>query len=528
MVKEQRTLLITGATGFIGSYLVDRVKNIYNIYALSRRRPKNEIFFNNPNIKWIQADIGEEKSLNQALNNISPEYPVDFVIHLASFYDFNYDNNPEYYRTNEVGTKNILDASKKMKIERFLFASSVAACEFPRTDGQRITEKTPADASFAYAVSKRKGEEMVRQYSKHFPCSVIRFAAAYSDWCEYGPLYMFLDTWLKPNWKSRILGGKGKSAIPYIHIECLINLLLELVNDTERFPAFDTYIASSSHSNSHEELFELATKFFFGKSRRPFHMPKYISFFGLIALDILGRFTGNRPFERPWMIKYVDKQLLIDNSYTLNALKWRPTKRYMVNRRLLFLIENMKSYPFEWQKRNYLALKKFKVSPNFLIYEALDNLKDTIIDKCLKHLLHPENYERFKGYHTIDKHVLRKDTVTLFQFLTVAVRAKDRMSIIAYAKEIAYIRHKQNFDPREVLHAVNDIGEIVYKELISQPNLKGMEQAIYDEIKLVFQLVVDEIEGTFETIYRAKTSLAQYVFSIYDEANMVQKKAGSD
>ncbi|MCB0283036.1 MAG: NAD(P)-dependent oxidoreductase [Calditrichaeota bacterium] len=511
MEKQHQTLLITGATGFIGSYFVDRAKDTFNIYAISRRRPKNNEFFTNPNIQWLQADIADAKSLEQALLKIDPQYPVEYVIHLAGFYDFNYDNNPEYERTNVSGTKNVLEQCKALNIKRFIFASSVAACNFPRKDGRRITETTPADAPFAYAETKKKGEQMTREYAQFYKTTVVRFAAAFSDWCEYGPLYVFLTTWLTRNWKARILGGKGNSAIPYLHVNCLVNLLLEVVDKSDALPDFDTYIASSSTSASHQELYNLSTHFFFGESRNPFHMPKWIATLGVLSMDLLGRVTGKRPFERPWMMQYVDKQMLVDNSYTREVLNWQPTRRYVIQRRLLFLIEHMKSYPYEWQKRNHLALKQSRVSPNFLIYEALDRLGAGIIEKCVEHLLNPDNFESFTTYHSTNRSILKKDTATLYQFLSVAVRAKDRMGIIQYAREIARIRAEQNFKPQEVIDAISSIGKIINEELIKEESLKGMQQEIYDEINLTFQLVRDEIEGVFESILRTKTSRAHFV-----------------
>ncbi len=507
MKKHQTTILITGATGFIGSYLVNRVKDNFNVYAMSRRRPVNFDHENHPNILWVQTDVGDMKSVENAIQSLPKQFPVDFIIHLAGFYDFNYDNNPQYERTNVAGTKNLLEAAKNMNIRRFIFASSVAACDFPRKDGEKIHEGTPADANFSYAISKRKGEEFLSEYSKYFNCSVVRFAAAFSDWCEYGPLYIFLQTWLTRNWKSRILGGKGKSAIPYIHVNCLINLLLTVIDKSDALLAMDTYIASSFVSVSHEELFNLSTRFFYGETKQSIHMPKAISALGLLTMDTIGRLTGNRPFERPWMIRYIDKQMLVDNSYTREILNWQPTRRYMIQRRLLYIIEHMKSYPFEWQKRNRVLLKQGNVNPNFIIYEALDQEKDKIIERCIDHLLSEAHYETFRSYHSIDRAVLKKDTVTLFNFLSVAVRGKDRMAIVNYAREIAEIRYQQNFNPQEVINAIKAISRIIREELMKQPHLKDMQQAIYDEITLTFQLAQDEIEGKFEAILRKEHPL---------------------
>ena len=37
---------------------------------------------------------------------------------------------------------------------------------------------------------------MLAEYAREFPATIVRFAALFSDWCEYPPLFMFLETWL--------------------------------------------------------------------------------------------------------------------------------------------------------------------------------------------------------------------------------------------------------------------------------------------------------------------------------------------
>ena len=50
---------------------------------------------------------------------------------------------------------------------------------------------------------------MLAEYRDVFRSVIVRFAALFSDWCEYPPLYMFLDTWLSRQWNHRMLGGMG-------------------------------------------------------------------------------------------------------------------------------------------------------------------------------------------------------------------------------------------------------------------------------------------------------------------------------
>lgn len=495
-------ILVTGASGFVGHYFLDRIKEHFLIYALERRIPQNSTLINHPNIIWISADVGDITTLQKAKEKIVEYGGPDFVLHLAGYYDFNYDENPEYQRTNIDGTKNILGISKELGIKRFIFASSVAACNFPEK-GDRIDENTPPDASFAYARSKKAGEIMVKEYSKYFDTTVVRFAAVFSDWCEYGPLYIFINTWLSRGWKSKILGGKGKSAITYIHVSCVIELLLKVIQQSNQLPSYDIYNVSPENPVSHKELFLKATRYFYGKPKKPFFMPKSIATFGVIALDMIGRIIGKRPFEKPWMMQYVDKELHVDAAYTREKLGWRPTERYKIQRRLLYMIEHMKSYPYEWQKRNLKMAKSISLTPNVQIAQKLELVKVEVIEEFLTHILDNRNEDMFPNYHKIDKGNLRKDTNTTYEFLSVSVRSKDRVSALAYSRQLAEVRSAQGFNTKEILEALELLGDIIRKRLYKEEELVGMKQEIYDEITFTFQLMVDEVEGRFEEIRRA-------------------------
>jgi len=490
------SILVTGASGFIGRHFLEAAKNRFKIYALSRAISDRSMIPKHPNIEWIDADIGNFFYLHSALSELRVRGGVDYVLHLASFYDFNYDNNPEYIRTNLVGTRNILEESKRLNIKRFLFASSLAACDF--TKGHVINEQSPANADFTYAKTKFEGEELVKAHSNDFPSANCRFAAVFSDWCEYGPLYVFLSTWLSRGWKSRILGGKGTSAITYLHANCLVRFLLRLIETSQNLPTVGTYIASPNEPVSHLELFNLATRFYFGETVNPVFMPKPIASLGVHGMVILGRMTGKKPFERPWMMRYVDKRLRVDSAQTRNILDWQPIDRYLISRRLLFVIERMKSYPYEWHKRNSRMLKTVQVQSNFVLYEALDMVRENVIERLMEMLLSEENKEQFLNYRLLDHTTLRKDLTAIYQFLSVSVRGHDRMSMLAYARQLAFVRSRQGFPFEEVRDALSAFGKVVQEELQTVPMLEGMEQFIYDEVMLTFQLMVDELEGGYE------------------------------
>ena len=103
-----------------------------------------------------------------------------------------------------------------------------AACELP-PPGKTLDEMSPPDGRHIYAQTKRIGETMVGGYKDRFTPVIVRFAAMFSDWCEYPPLYMFFETWLSDAWNRHVLGGKGESAIPYLHVSDAVAFVVRLL-----------------------------------------------------------------------------------------------------------------------------------------------------------------------------------------------------------------------------------------------------------------------------------------------------------
>ena len=126
---DNKSILITGASGLIGSFLIDILmeKNLYGlnckVYAVGRNleKAKNrfERYWTSPFFEFVSHDINEPLELDNANQ-------VDFVVHLAS------NTHPVAYATdpigtvtaNIIGTNNLLKFAVKHHAERFAFASS--------------------------------------------------------------------------------------------------------------------------------------------------------------------------------------------------------------------------------------------------------------------------------------------------------------------------------------------------------------------------------------------------------------------
>ena len=497
------SIVITGASGFIGRYIIDYIKEDYTIFAIARRSRKEANIPFHHNLHWLQCDISNLITLNEAANYVNKNGGADFIIHLAAFYDFTYKDNPAYKIVNVEGTKNILDFSLKINIKRFIFASSIAACEFP-SSGYFITEKNLPDANYHYALSKKSGEELVKQYSDKFPCTVIRFAAVYSDWCEFAPLYKFLSSWLSKKIESKIIAGKGDSAIPYIHIRDVCRILNVVIARSNELPEFDIYNASPNGSTSHREIFEISTRYYFGEAIKPIQLPKILAYPTLILRKLLKVFhlTTEESFERFWMIKYIDKKLDVDSTYTYSLLDWQPTARYQLNRRLLFLLEKMKTHPDEWKVKNEATLKRMARRTNLMIYEKMIEQKDVLLTR-INEIIIDENYKGvFNKYKELPSEVFRCYVSTIYHLLLATIRSGDRGLFLKYIDDITIRRFAEGFEADILSKTFKIFSQVIIDHLSSYKELSKIKQELYDNIGLTLQIAEDEVEDLYDELVK--------------------------
>ena len=496
---ELPRLIITGASGFIGRHLLDYFKEDFRIVGLDLRSQLRCGAPCHDNISWFQVDVGERKPLAAVFRHIRESGGANYLIHLAAHYDFTGEKHPEYRRTNVEGTRNLLEECRDLGLMRFVFASSVAACQFPPR-GQLLTEDSPPDGEHVYAVTKRIGEEMLAEYDDCIPSCITRFAALFSDWCEYPPLYFFLDTWLSQVWNNRILGGRGTTAIPYLHLRETGPFFRRLFQRNSEIEQREVLIASPSETLSHLDLFDLANMDYHGHRRRPIFMPKSLARIGVWGRDLMGRLLGNRPFERPWMISYVDTDLAVDASRTYRRLEWRPRKRLLLQRRMPFIVEHLKTNPNEWHRLNRAALKEVRLRTHLRINRLLEKHLDEICNSFLDQLLSPGSAARFPSYQSVARDVLEWRFMILLRHLQSSIRTRDRGLFTTYCRDLAEKRLMQGFGVREVVGAVLTVSALCVEKMRSDPEAEDLEGPIHDYLLMTVQFGCDQILEIYEEV----------------------------
>lgn len=493
------SIVVTGASGLVGSHFINAVRDRFRIYAVARRSQADAGIPVHRNVRWCRCDIGDEPSVARLFDTLAAEGPIDYVFHFAGYYDFDYRDSPEYRRTNVTGTGHVLAGCARLRPKRFIFSSSLAVSD--HLDRRRVLdERTPPDGDYPYARSKREAEALVAAASAQFPCTIARLAAIYSDWCEYGPLYVLLKAWFGGGPLSRVVGGRGETALPYLHICDLNAFWLSVVENHERLGRLDFLAASPNGCTSHNELYRAAAQSH-GEKRKAVHVPVPLATVGVALRRFLGVCLLNPPFERPWMMRYVDSKMRVDARRTHALLRWAPKPRFHVMRRVLFLIEIMKRDPAAWTQRNVVMTKRsIPPQPGLKIYNAMVDLRPRLVEEHAAYLTGAGNRALYPGYQRLDPRELRLRTELMFQLLESSVRLGDRHAILTYANHLARLRFIEGIRLEELSGSLEYLTQLVIAGLGRYPGLERLQWKIHLEIGLSMQLVLDEIEDAYETL----------------------------
>jgi len=491
-------LVITGASGFIGRHVLQAVQGKAHTFALARRSPAVSGAPTDPSITWRQVDVSHRGEVEQSFEAIRDAGGADVLLHLAGHYDFTGRRDPAYHSTNVLGMRHVLDAAVRVGIGRVVFASSVAACQFP-AQGRALTEMSDPDGDTPYAVSKRAGETMLAEYRGSLRSVIIRFAALYSDWCEYEPLFRFLERWLARVPTRRVLAGCGHSAVPYLHIRDAIDFLLLVLANVDRFDDGGVLVASPDGSVTHRELFEAATAAHFGQRMQPVFVPKPLCRAGVVLRDLGGRAIGARPFERWWMVRMIDRRLTVDSSATRQRTGWAPRARLDVRRRMPFLVEHRKTYPAEWHRRNHASLRSVRRHDNLLIHRLLEAHARSLCSQLTDRLVNPKGPGTLARFRQFTHSELCAQHRVLIEELMTAVRTGEKGVFMEACHDLAEHWRGHGLGLEATCEALETL-ESLCRAALTVPQTADLHwrDALHDHLTMTFQFGVDEVHEVYE------------------------------
>ena len=208
-------VLVTGATGFTGGHLCERlIRDGHAVRALVRN-PDQCSRLRDSGVQVFPGDLRDPASLMKATQGI------DVVYHIAALFRPENVSRKEMWETNVQGTRNILDASVKAGIRRFIHCSTVGV--HGDIKNPPANEDTPYGPGDYYQESKTEGERLVLQYSAEGRLPIVVFRPG----GIYGPRDMrFLKLFKGIKTRGFVMLGSGEVMYQMIYIDDLIDGIL--------------------------------------------------------------------------------------------------------------------------------------------------------------------------------------------------------------------------------------------------------------------------------------------------------------
>lgn len=241
MISSKPSILVTGATGMLGAYLLLELTQAgYHVRAMKRRSSSlaiSQTIFDAyaqdkslyTDIDWVEGDVLDIDCLHQSLKGI------DHVYHLAAKVSFAEGDKQNLLTTNIDGTANIVNAALETGIDKFCYVSSIAALGDSK-NGKAITEAFQWQANAfhsVYAISKFRAEmEVWRAMAEGLKVVIVNPSVILGagDWQQGSPSF-FATIWQGLKYYTN--GTTG-----YVDARDVANIMRQLMEsetDNERF-----------------------------------------------------------------------------------------------------------------------------------------------------------------------------------------------------------------------------------------------------------------------------------------------------
>ncbi|NDV57684.1 NAD(P)-dependent oxidoreductase [Bacteroides sp. 519] len=295
-----KSILITGASGFIGSFIVqEAVKRKYNVWAGIRSSSSKE-YLTDRKIHFLELDFAHPNELRAQLSGYKGTYnKFDYIIHCAGLTKTN--NSKNFEKVNYLQTKYFIDTLKELNMvpQQFVYISTLSIFgPIHETDYAPIRETDVPAPNTDYGLSKLKAELYI-QSIPGFPYVFYRPTGV------YGPRerdYYLMAKSIKKHFDFSV--GFKRQDLTFVYVNDLVNAIFLGIDKNISRRAYTVTDGSVYQSSTFADLIkkELGSPFVFH-----IKCPLFI----LKAISLLAEFYAN----------------LSGNSSTLNSDKYKIMKQ---------------------------------------------------------------------------------------------------------------------------------------------------------------------------------------------------------
>jgi UDP-glucuronate 4-epimerase len=280
-------VLVTGAAGFIGSSLSERLlargdevlgyDNVNDYYDPSLKEARLARLTPHANFGFVRASLEDRPALEKAFADFRPQRVVNLAAQAGVRYSI--ENPYAYIESNLVGFINVLEACRHGKVDHLVYASSSSVYGANRKLPFSVRDPVDHPVSL-YAATKKANELMAHTYSHLYalPTTGLRFFTVYGPWGR-PDMALFLFT-------RKILAGEpievfnhGRHTRDFTYIDDIVEGVIRTLDRTARSdPAFDPLHPSAASSSAPYRVYNIG-------NNQPVELARYIE----VLENCLGR-----------------------------------------------------------------------------------------------------------------------------------------------------------------------------------------------------------------------------------------------
>ncbi len=303
-------ILITGATGYIGSLLTIKLAGQgEDIRILVRSNPSIPEF-RRENIQVIKGDITDRASLDNAMKGIKQVY------HMAAYARL-WAKDPGIFHTiNVEGTRNVMEAASKAGVEKIVYTSTAGVIGPSKDIPMREQDERITGFFNEYEETKTEAEKIALSFaSEQMKVTIVNPARVYGPGLDTGsnPVTKIVELYMKKKW--HVIPGSGEDVGSYCYVDDVVDghiSAMKLGGNAQRYifggvnATFNEFIGYiRKYSKVEKTLYHL-----------PFSLMKGVSYLQLAWSKI----SGKPPMITPNWVKRYDYDWALDSSKAVNEI----------------------------------------------------------------------------------------------------------------------------------------------------------------------------------------------------------------
>ena len=275
-------ILITGASGFIGSFIVEEaIRRGFETWA-AVRRSSSKAYLQDARIRFVELNLSSKEQLVEQLR----DKHFDYVVHAAGVTKCLHKQ--DFARINTEGTKNLVDALLEvgMPLKRFVFVSSLSIFGAIKEQQpyEEIRETDTPQPNTAYGMSKLAAEQYLEQQASRVPYIIVRPTGV------YGPRekdYFIMAKSIQQH--SDFAVGFKRQDITFVYVKDVVQAIFLALdkgqNGRKYFLSDGQVYQSETFSNL---IHEALGRPWWIRIKAPIWVLRVVTFFG----ESIGRMTG--------------------------------------------------------------------------------------------------------------------------------------------------------------------------------------------------------------------------------------------